>query len=105
MVPQSSRSVAAHTNLPLSPAERARLCRRRFRGPSETLEIRISDENINGLVKRGYLDLNEIDDTRAISRAMSLFLWDALLGFPRKKAAPDCRANAGVHIETIRRDG
>ena len=74
-------------NSPLSPAERARLYRRRFRGPRHSREIRVSDENINRLVKRGYLALDEIDDAQAIREALSLFLWDALLGAPRQIAS------------------
>ena len=53
----------------------------------QSLEIMVSDENINGLVKRGYLDLDEIDDAQAIREALSLFLWDALLGAPRQIAS------------------
>ncbi len=80
----NSTSSNSDTRSPLSPAERSRLYRRRFRDRRQLREIRISDENLNGLVKRGYLDLNELDNTQAISQALGLFLWDALLGTPRQ---------------------
>ena len=73
---------------PLSPAERSRLYRQRFRPPRHRLRIRVSDENINDLVKRGYLGPDEFDDDQAISQALSLFLWDSLLGAQRQIAGP-----------------
>ena len=68
------------TRLRLWRAERLRLYRRRFHGPSERLKIRVSDENINNLAKRGYLGPDELDDEKAIRQAVSLFIWDALFG-------------------------
>jgi hypothetical protein len=67
-------------------AERLRLYRRRFPGPGQPRKVRITDENIIGLVKRGYLGANERDDTQAIKEAVSLFLWDALVGVPQQTA-------------------
>ena len=72
---------------PLSPADRSRLFRPRFPVPRQSREVWISDEKINFLVKRGYLAPNELDDTQAIEEALSLFLWDAMLGVPRQTAS------------------
>ena len=69
---------------PLCPAERSRLYHQRFRPPRHPLKIRVSDENINSLVQRGYLGPNELDDGQAIRQALSLFLWDSLLGAGRQ---------------------
>ncbi len=80
-MPQSSRSVAAHTNLPLSPAERALRYRRGLRElcrPRRRLPIRITDQIIKGLVKRGYLGPQERENSTAIRQAVSLVLWDEL---------------------------
>jgi hypothetical protein len=82
----NSASVNSDITFPLSPAERSRLYRRRFPVPRLSRKVWISDEKINGLVKRGYLAPDELDDTQAIKEALSLFLWDALLGVPRQTA-------------------
>jgi hypothetical protein len=70
----------SNVSLRLSRAERLRQYRRRFPGPGRRLEVRLSDKRINGLVKRGYLGPNELDNERAISQALRLFLWDTLIG-------------------------
>src|ERR1700749_1412669 len=75
------------TRLPLWRAERLRLYRRRFPGPSERLKIRVRGENISNLAKRGYLGPDELDDPQAISQAVRLFIWDALYGAPRQIAS------------------
>jgi hypothetical protein len=72
---------------PLSPAERSRLYRRRFPVPRLSRKVWISDEKINGLVKRGYLGPNELDDAQAIKEALSLFVGDALLGVSPQTAS------------------
>ena len=71
----NSASGNSDVSLPLSRAERLRHYRRRFPGPGRRLKVRL-----NGLVKRGYLGPNELDNERAIRQALSLFLWDALIG-------------------------
>jgi hypothetical protein len=92
----NSASSNSRTAFPLSPAERSRLyCRRfRVRGGRATIrasrvKIRVSDDNLNGLVKRGYLGSNELDDVQATKEALSLFLWDKLQKSPKR--APDAR--------------
>jgi hypothetical protein len=82
----SSASNNSGTMLRRWRAERLRLYRRRFHGSSERLKIRVSDENINNLAKRGYLGPDELDHEEAIRQALSLFLWDALFGAPRQIA-------------------
>jgi hypothetical protein len=74
----NSVSGNSNTTVRLSPSERSRLYRRRFPAPRLSRKVWISDEKINRLVKRGYLAPNELDDTRAIKEALSLFVWDAL---------------------------
>ena len=77
----NSASNPLHNKLPLSPAERLRLYhKQRFPVPRLSLKIRVSDEKINRLVKRGYLGPNEVDDAQAIRQALSLFVWDASWG-------------------------
>jgi len=83
----NSASRNSGTRLPLWRAERLRLYRRRFHGPRRRLKIRVSDKNVNNLAKRGYLGPDELDDEQAIRQALSLFLWDALLGAPRQTAS------------------
>jgi hypothetical protein len=74
----------SNVSLRLSRAERLRQYRRRFPGPGRRLKLRLSDKRINGLVKRGYLGPNELDNERAISQALRLFLWDTLIGDQRQ---------------------
>jgi hypothetical protein len=76
----------SNVSLPLSRAERLRQYHRRFPGPGRRLNVRLTDKRINGLVKRGYLGPNELDNERAISQALRLFLWDALIGDRRQTA-------------------
>jgi hypothetical protein len=83
----NSASGNSGTRLPLWRAERLRLYRRRFPGRRRRLKVRLGDKRINGLVKRGYLGPNELDNERAIRQALSLFLWDALLGDRRQTAS------------------
>jgi hypothetical protein len=40
--------------------------------------LTISDGRIRALMKRGYLDPNELDDMRAFEQEMNLFIWDEL---------------------------
>jgi hypothetical protein len=82
----NSASGNSNVSLPLSRAERLRQYRRRYPGPGRRLKVRLSDKRINGLVKRGYLGPNELDNERAISQALRLFLWDALIGDRRQTA-------------------
>jgi hypothetical protein len=56
----------------LSPVERSRLYHQRFRPPGLLLKIKVSNQKINTLVKRGYLGPNELHDGRAIGQALSL---------------------------------
>jgi hypothetical protein len=63
--------------------------------PMLSLKIRVSDEKINRLVKRGYLGPNEVDDAQAIRQALSLFVWDALLGAPRQTASKAAKRLGG----------
>jgi len=83
----NSASSNSGTRLPLWRAERLRLYRRQFPGPSERLKIRVRDENINNLARRGYLGPDELDDPQAISQAVSLFIWDVLYGAPGQIAS------------------
>jgi hypothetical protein len=78
-MPQNSRA-AAHTNLPLSPAERALRYRRLRAGrvPRRRLRIRITNQMIKGFVKLGYLGPQERENLTAIRQAASLVLWDGL---------------------------
>ena len=80
----NSTSRNSGTAFPLSPGERSRLFRRRFRGPVWRATTRLSDGQINSLVKRGYLGPNELDEPQAIKEALSLFLWDAILKSPKR---------------------
>jgi hypothetical protein len=91
----NSASSNSGTRLPLWRAERLRLYRRRFHGPRRRLKIRVSDKNINNLAKRGYLGPDELDDERAISQALRLFLWDALLGDRRQTATKTAKRLGG----------
>ena len=63
---------------PLSKAERSRLYHQRFRPPSYERKIMVSDKNIDGLLKLGYLGPDERDDEEAITQALSLFISDTL---------------------------
>jgi hypothetical protein len=84
------------TRLPLWRAERLRLYRRRFPGPGRRLlEVRLSNQRINGLAKRGYLGPNELDNERAISQALRLFLWDTLIGDRRQTATKTAKRLGG----------
>jgi hypothetical protein len=74
----------SNVSLPLSRAERLRQYHRRFPGPGRRLNVRLTDKRINGLVKRGYLGPNELDDVQATKEALSLFLWDSLLKAPKR---------------------
>jgi hypothetical protein len=86
---RNSASSNSRTTFPLSLAERSRLYRRRFPVPRRFIQIKISDERLNGLVQRGYLGPNEFDDMQAVNEALSLFLWDKLQKSPKR--APDAR--------------
>ena len=74
------------TRLPLWRAERLRQYCRRFPGPGRRVDVRITRKRVNALLKRGYLGPNEVDDEQAILQALSLFLWDALIGDRRQTA-------------------
>jgi len=77
----NSTSTNSGTRLPLWRAERLRQYRRRFPGPGgRRVDVRITRKRVNALLKRGYLGPNELDNERAISQALRLFLWDALIG-------------------------
>jgi hypothetical protein len=91
----NSASGNSDVSLPLSRAERLRHYRRRFPGPGRRLKVRLSDKRINGLVKRGYLGPNELDNERAISQALRLFLWDALIGDRRQTATKAAKRLGG----------
>ncbi len=66
--------------LPRLRAERLRDYRRRFPGGGKRFYPRISRKQVNALVKRGYLGANERDDDKALGQALSLFMWDAMVG-------------------------
>jgi hypothetical protein len=104
----NSASDNSRTAFPLSPAERSRLYRRRFRVRrgratirGSRVKIRVSDDNLNGLVKRGYLGPNELDDVQATKEALSLFLWDKLQKSPKR--APDARRLRRIAIKRAKR--
>jgi hypothetical protein len=83
----NSASDALHKKVPLSPAERSRLYRRGLRVGTQSIPITITDERIEGLVKRGYLGSSERDDLSAIQQAISLFVWDTLRKVGSRKKA------------------
>lgn len=60
---------------PLSPVQRSRLYRQRLRQATRSVSIGVSDKWVDGLLQRGYLGENEIDDERAIEQALNLFVW------------------------------
>ena len=91
----NSASGNSNVSLRLSRAERLRQYRRRFPGPGRRLKVRLSDKRINGLLKRGYLGPNELDNERAISQALRLFLWDALIGDRRQTASTTAKRLGG----------
>jgi hypothetical protein len=77
-MPQNSRAITMRVKSPLSPAERARRYRQALRGPRRRLEVRINNQRIRTLVKRGYLGPNERDNPKAIRQAITLFFQDSL---------------------------
>jgi hypothetical protein len=83
----NSASNPLHNKLPLSPAERLRLYRRGLRVGMQLIPITITDEKIEGLVKRGYLGPSERDDLSAIEQALTLFVSDALRKVRSRKKA------------------
>jgi len=91
------------TTLPLSPAERSRLYLRRFGRQRGTHRIRIRDEYVNGLVKRGYLGQTEVDDIQAVKQAVSLFLWDSLPKLSKEELRRLRRRQAAIR-DHARRD-
>lgn len=74
----NSASNSLRNKLPLPPAERLRLYRRGLRVRRRSCQITMTGERIKGLVRRGYISPNEVDDMRAIEQAMNLFVWDEL---------------------------
>jgi hypothetical protein len=96
----NSASRNSGTAFPLSPAERSRLYHQRFPVPRKSRKIKISDEKIYKLVKRGYLGPNELDDAQAVREALSLFLCDALLGVPRHIASKGAKRLGGKDQES-----
>jgi hypothetical protein len=91
----NSASGNSDVSLPLSRAERLRDYRRRFPGPGRRFYLRVTRKRVNALVKRGYLGSNELDNERAILQALSLFLWDALLGDRRQTASKAAKRLGG----------
>jgi hypothetical protein len=74
-MPQKFGSVALRSNMPLSPAERARRYRQGLRElsrPRRRLPIKITDQIIKSLVKRRYLGPQECEDSTAIWQAGEL---------------------------------
>ena len=76
-------------------AERLRQYRRRFPGPRRRFNLRVTRKRVNALVRRGYLGPNELDNERAIRQALSLFLWDALIGDRRQTASKTAKRLGG----------
>jgi hypothetical protein len=76
----NSASGNSDISLPRSRAQRLREYRRRFPGPDKRFHLRVSRKRVHALVKRGYLGANERDDDKALGQALSLFMWDALVG-------------------------
>jgi hypothetical protein len=92
----NSASGNSNVSLPLSRAERLRQYCRRFPGPGgRRLKVRITRKRVNALLKRGYLGPNELDNERAISQALRLFLWDALIGDRRQTATKTAKRSGG----------
>ena len=83
----NSASNPLRNKLPLSPAERLLLYRQGLRVRRRSLPITITDEQIEGLVKRGYLGPSERDDWNATEQAISLFVWDTLRQVGSRKKA------------------
>jgi hypothetical protein len=72
-----------------------------FPVPRRFIQIKISDERLNGLVQRGYLGPNEFDDMQAVNEALSLFLWDKLQKSPKR--APDARRSRPIASKRAKR--
>jgi len=95
----NSKSDSSDVSLPRSRAERLRDYRRRFPGPGRRFYLIVTRKRVNALVKRGYLGPNELDNERAISQALSLFLCDALIGDRRQTASKAAkRSGGGIHV-------
>jgi hypothetical protein len=91
----NSASGNSNVSLPLSRAERLRHYRRRFPGPGRRVNVKITRKRVNALLKRGYLGPNELDNERAISQALRLFLWDTLIGDRRQTASTTAKRLGG----------
>ena len=91
----NSASSNSDVSLPFSRAERLRDYRRRFPGPGRRVNVRITRKRVNALLKRGYLGPNEVEDEQAILQALSLFLWDALIGDRRQTATKAAKRLGG----------
>jgi hypothetical protein len=91
----NSASSNSGTRLPVWRAERLRHYRRRFPGPRRRFNLRVTRKRVNALVKRGYLGPNEVNDEPAIGQALSLFLWDALIGDRRQIATKTAKRLGG----------
>ncbi|HXQ83475.1 MAG TPA: hypothetical protein VN769_05355 [Xanthobacteraceae bacterium] len=63
---------------PSPTAERMRLHRRRRRLKRRLVKIEIDPSEVDGLVKRGYLDPKQRDDLHEIEGAANTFFSDAL---------------------------
>jgi hypothetical protein len=74
----ANRRVPIRDVRPLSPAERSERYRQGLRCTTQSASIVVSDRIVTGLVRRGYLGASEIDDTRAVREALSLFFWDEI---------------------------
>ena len=83
------------TRFPFWRAERLRQYRRRFPSPGRRVNVRITRKRVNALLKRGYLGRNELDNERAISQALRLFLWDTLIGDRRQTATKAAKRLGG----------
>jgi hypothetical protein len=73
---RNPNSVAPLAKRPLSPVQRSRLYRQRLRQATRSVSIAVSDKWIDGLLRRGYLGENEVDDKHAIEQALTLFIGD-----------------------------
>jgi hypothetical protein len=90
----NSASGNSGISLRRSRAERLRQYCRRFPSPRRRVNVRTTRKRVNALLKRGYLGPNELDNERAISQALRLFLWDALIG-DRRQTAPKAAKRLG----------
>jgi hypothetical protein len=77
-LPPRGEDCGKRSSTPQSTAERMRLYRRRRQRQLLPVRVELTPVDIDALVKRGYLELKDRDDTSAIEQAANEFISDAL---------------------------